>query len=69
MGWCPRMFFDHHSSILKRTNPELVQRVLNAFVRGAIFVEECPDESANIASRYIGINARFIRSKANLPLD
>jgi NitT/TauT family transport system substrate-binding protein len=42
-------------------NPELVQRVVNAFVRGAAFTEASPDESAQIASRYIGVNTRFIR--------
>lgn len=47
---------------LIKNNPELVQKVVNAFVRGAIFVREKPEESAEIASRYIGINARFIHA-------
>ncbi len=41
--------------------PEIVQAVVDAFVRGARFVHEQPDEAAKIAAGYIGINARFIR--------
>jgi ABC-type nitrate/sulfonate/bicarbonate transport system substrate-binding protein len=46
---------------LKRTFPELTQKVVRAFVNGATFVNENPEESADISSRYIGINSRFIR--------
>ena len=53
------------SARLVETNPELVQSVVNAFVRGAAFTEASPDESAQIASRYIGVNARFIREALN----
>jgi NitT/TauT family transport system substrate-binding protein len=42
-------------------DPDLAQRVVNAFVRGASFVEERPDESASIAARFIGIDTGFIR--------
>jgi ABC-type nitrate/sulfonate/bicarbonate transport system substrate-binding protein len=49
------------SAELVEANPELVQSVVNAFVRGAAFTETSPDESAMIASRYIGVGARFIR--------
>lgn len=54
---------------LKETQPDLVQRVVNAFVHGVFFVKENKDESASIAHKYIGINERFIRKAldANLP--
>jgi NitT/TauT family transport system substrate-binding protein len=53
------------SAGLAETCPQLVQKVVNAFVRGAAFTETSPDESARIASGYIGINARFIREALN----
>lgn len=40
--------------------PETVQKVVNAFVRGAKFVLENPEETAEIAFRHIGVNPRFI---------
>jgi len=43
-------------------DPDLVQRVVTAFVRAARFVEEEPDEAAAIAADYIGVGARFIRA-------
>lgn len=46
---------------LKDTEPGLVQRVVNAFVRGANFLQDYPEECADIAAYYIGINARYIR--------
>jgi ABC-type nitrate/sulfonate/bicarbonate transport system substrate-binding protein len=46
---------------LRRSEPELVQRVVNAFVRGSNFVREEPEESAEMARRYIGIKAGYIR--------
>jgi len=51
---------------LKKTDPELIQSVVRAFVRGSIFVNENPDESADVASRYIGIDARFITEALNV---
>jgi len=42
-------------------SPEVVAAVVRAFVRGADFVHQHPDRSAEIASRYIGINSSFIR--------
>lgn len=42
-------------------SPDLAQRVVNAFVRGASFVEERPDDAAAIAGRFIGIDTGFIR--------
>lgn len=51
---------------LKETSPDLIQKAVRAFVRGVTFVNENPDESAQIASRYIGINAGFIRKALNV---
>jgi len=51
---------------LKETSPDLTQKVVRAFVRGVTFVKENPDESAQIASRYICINAGFIRKALNV---
>ncbi|MBE0425202.1 MAG: ABC transporter substrate-binding protein [Nitrospirae bacterium] len=51
---------------MKETAPETVQSVVKAFVRGAIFVRDNPDESAEISSGYIGISVRFIRDALNV---
>jgi ABC-type nitrate/sulfonate/bicarbonate transport system substrate-binding protein len=50
-------------------NPELVERMVAAFVEGALFVEEQSAEAARIAEPYIGINRRFIERalENNLP--
>jgi ABC-type nitrate/sulfonate/bicarbonate transport system substrate-binding protein len=40
---------------------DLVQRMVDAYLRGAEFVEGSPDESAEIAEKYIGVNSRIIR--------
>jgi NitT/TauT family transport system substrate-binding protein len=52
-----------------RLEPDIVQRVVRAFVRGVEFVKEQPDRAAEIASPYIGIHPRFIREalRRNLP--
>jgi ABC-type nitrate/sulfonate/bicarbonate transport system substrate-binding protein len=42
-------------------SPAVVQAVVDGFSRGARFVSEHPDEAAEIAAGYIGINVRFIR--------
>ena len=42
-------------------DPPLVQAVVRAFVRGARHVAEAPDEAADIAARYIAVDARFVR--------
>ncbi|MEZ4652766.1 MAG: ABC transporter substrate-binding protein [Candidatus Eisenbacteria bacterium] len=42
-------------------DPELVQRVVSAFVRGAAFAQEHPDEAVCVAARTIGISEEFIR--------
>lgn len=47
---------------MKDAHADIVQSVVNAFVRGALFVKKNPEESADIGSFYIGINARFIRN-------
>ncbi|MFO7692416.1 MAG: ABC transporter substrate-binding protein [Vicinamibacterales bacterium] len=47
---------------LIQEEPQLVEGVVRAFARGVVFVKDHPDESAEIASRYIGIHSRFIRA-------
>lgn len=49
----------------KTAEPEIVAGVVAAFVDGACFVAEQPDEAARIAARYIGIDAGFIREALN----
>ncbi len=51
---------------LKETEAQLTQKMVMAFARGAMFVKTNPDESADIASNYIGINPRFIRQALNV---
>jgi ABC-type nitrate/sulfonate/bicarbonate transport system substrate-binding protein len=46
---------------LRDREPDMVGRMVRAFVRGAAFVNEKPDEAAEIASGHIGIHPRFIR--------
>ena len=46
---------------MTQDSPAIVQAVVDAFARGARFVAEEPDEAAEIAAGYIGIDARFIR--------
>lgn len=45
---------------LVRENPDLLQRVVTAYVKGAQFVTANPQEAAGIGSRYVGVNAQFI---------
>ena len=45
---------------IRDREPETVQKVVNAFVRGAKFVLEKPEETAEIAFRHIGVNPHFI---------
>jgi len=49
--------------------PEATQRLVNAFVAGVNHVHAHPQESAQIAHRYIGVNAEFIERalKVNQP--
>lgn len=56
-----RKFRDQH--------PQVVSKVVRAFAKGADFVLKNPDESAEIASRHIGISASIIRKAldANKP--
>jgi NitT/TauT family transport system substrate-binding protein len=42
--------------------PELVQRIVTAFIRGMRFIDLAPDRSAEIASGYIGIGPAIIRA-------
>ncbi len=49
--------------------PGFVEAVVHAFVRGERFTKDHPAEAAEIASRYIGVNSRFITEalRANRP--
>jgi NitT/TauT family transport system substrate-binding protein len=49
------------SAAMRDRDPELIGAVVRGFVRGVEFVRANPDEAAEIGSRYIGVNARFIR--------
>ena len=57
------------SVALTESDPELVQAVVDAFARGARFVQDQPDEAAEIAAEYIGVSPAFIRAalRKNLP--
>ncbi len=52
-----------------RERPDLVQRVVTAFVRGSQSVDQAPDEAATIGGAYIGVNPEFVRAalKHNRP--
>lgn len=50
-----------HARLLE-DDPELVRRVVIAFTKGAAFVNEHPDESAQLSSGYIGVHEKHIRS-------
>ena len=49
--------------------PDLVQRMVGAYMRGARFADTNRDESAEIAEKYIGLSAKIIRKAldANRP--
>ena len=49
--------------------PDLVQRMVGAYMRGAGFADTNRDESAEIAEKYIGLSAEIIRKAldANRP--
>ena len=42
-------------------NPDLVQRMVGAYMRGARFAKTNREESARIAAKYIGLSAEIIR--------
>jgi NitT/TauT family transport system substrate-binding protein len=42
--------------------PDLVQRVVTAFVRGSRWTDQEPDEAADIGGAYIGVSPRFVRA-------
>jgi ABC-type nitrate/sulfonate/bicarbonate transport system substrate-binding protein len=42
-------------------DPDLVQRVTGAYVRGGRFVREHPDEASAIAAEYIGVRPEYVR--------
>ncbi len=45
---------------LSARRPDLVERMVRAYVQGARFVADHPEEAATIAARYIGIAPKFI---------
>ena len=49
------------SAAFLKSSPNLVQSMVDAFVRGARFVQENPDETAAIAADYIGIGPDIVR--------
>jgi ABC-type nitrate/sulfonate/bicarbonate transport system substrate-binding protein len=49
------------TSDLIAEDSDLVQRMVSAYLRGAQFVDGSPDESAEIAEKYIGVSSRVIR--------
>jgi len=49
------------TAALRDRAPELVQRVVSAFVRGADYALEHRDEAAELSARYIGVGALFVR--------
>jgi ABC-type nitrate/sulfonate/bicarbonate transport system substrate-binding protein len=57
------------SAAIRERDAELTGALVRGFVRGVQFVRSKPDEAAEIGSRYIGVNARFIREAfdRNLP--
>lgn len=48
------------TAALRDADPETVQKFVNAFVSAVDFVHKNPKETAEIASRYIGVNADYI---------
>jgi ABC-type nitrate/sulfonate/bicarbonate transport system substrate-binding protein len=49
------------SARLVREQPDLVRRMVRAYVRGARFVSDHAEEAGRIGSRYIGVQAEYIR--------
>ena len=54
---------------LIRDHPDVVQRVVNAYVNASAFVAEYPDEAADIGARFIGVDPKIVRRalRANRP--
>jgi ABC-type nitrate/sulfonate/bicarbonate transport system substrate-binding protein len=49
------------TSAVIRERPDLVERVVAAYVRGAHFVAAEPDRAARIGARFIGVGAEILR--------
>lgn len=49
------------AEVIERS-PELVLKVVKAYVKGDALVEEDPSEAARIGADYIGVNAKFIEN-------
>jgi ABC-type nitrate/sulfonate/bicarbonate transport system substrate-binding protein len=50
------------SRLLLRERPDLVGRVVAAFVRGSEWTALAPDEAADIGGAYIGVSPKFVRA-------
>lgn len=57
------------TSDIIRESPDLVERMVGAYLRAARFVDDEPAETAEIASKFIGVSATIIRKAltANRP--
>lgn len=57
------------SAALIERDPELVQRVVNAYVKATAYVHAHPDDAAEVAAPYIGVHPDIVRRalRANLP--
>ncbi|MBI2963538.1 MAG: ABC transporter substrate-binding protein [Deltaproteobacteria bacterium] len=49
------------SAALIASDPDLVQRVVDAYLRAATFVHDDPQEAARLAAPYIGVHADTVR--------
>jgi NitT/TauT family transport system substrate-binding protein len=54
---------------LLRERPDLVKRVVTAFIRGSQWIDQASDDAAEIGGAYIGIDPEFVRAalKHNRP--
>lgn len=49
------------SAAMIERNPDLVQSVVNAYVQASAFINESPDEAAEIGAPFIGVHADIVR--------
>ncbi len=57
------------SAALIQRDPDLVQRVVNAYVKATAYARAHPDDAADVAAPFIGIHPEIVRRalRANLP--
>ncbi len=57
------------SAALIERDPEVVQKVVNAYIKATAYVHTHPDDAAELAAPYIGVHADIVRRAldANLP--